>query len=447
MMRAQSARSRRGTAVVGSAVIAAVFAGWLVAPSVNSTPALAEGLPLCRGEVATIVGTPGNDHLIGTAGDDVIVGLEGRDIVFARGGDDLICGGPSVVEFDDEGYRMYQDLRGGSGDDHLFGGDGADGLNGQKGDDVLRAAAGEDYVDGREGRDRIFGGDDADHLEGGDDRDRLRGGAAADEIIGTQGDDVLHGEGGDDILDGAVGDDLLDGGPGRDVAALNRVWYGDEIRTNGSDVRADLRHGSAQSRTLGRDRLRHVEDVWTGSGADTVIGDDGANLIYIGAVNGDGADIVRAGGGQDTLSFDNAITHGCCMPLWVDLALGLATYGDGRIELSGIDNVVAQGAEDEVILGDSGKNLLGAPVYSINSFELKGMTIRGRGGDDELVGSPLRDRLYGGPGDDTMRGLGADDLLDGGGGTNIGDGGAGVDTCSRPSPPVAVACEDALIVG
>ena len=73
----------------------------------------------CRGEVATLVGTEGNDRqankLLGSRGRDVIVALKGRDKVQASDNDDIVCGGPG----DDQ-------LIGGKGEDLLRGGPGKD---------------------------------------------------------------------------------------------------------------------------------------------------------------------------------------------------------------------------------------------------------------------------------------------------------------------------------
>ncbi len=81
----------------------------------------------CRGTVATLIGSKGNDRgaskLIGTPGVDVIVaGLKGNDVVQADAGKDIVCGG--------------------SGDDVLWGG---------KGKDVLRGGPGKDGCPDAEG--------------------------------------------------------------------------------------------------------------------------------------------------------------------------------------------------------------------------------------------------------------------------------------------------------
>jgi uncharacterized repeat protein (TIGR01451 family) len=116
--------------------------------------------PSCRGTVATIVGTSGNDVLIGTPKRDVIKARGGDDTIRARGGRDLICanGGNDVV-------------RGGNDADRIYGGGGRDRLHGNRGDDAIR---------GQRGRDRLRGGFGDDFLGGGPGIDRCRGGAGQD---------------------------------------------------------------------------------------------------------------------------------------------------------------------------------------------------------------------------------------------------------------------------
>ena len=130
--------------------------------------------PTCNGEIATIVGTHGDDVLVGTEGRDVIMGLRGRDRIRGLGGNDVICGNAGADTID-----------GGPGADTLFG-------NG--------------------GRDDITGGDGADELHGGGGKDRIFGGNGADTIIGGKAADRLFGENGRDNLTGLLGPDFLNGG-------------------------------------------------------------------------------------------------------------------------------------------------------------------------------------------------------------------------------------------
>ena len=59
----------------------------------GSSPSWGPMPATCRGRLATIVGTDGDDTLSGTSGGDVIVGLGGNDHITGRGGDDSLCGG------------------------------------------------------------------------------------------------------------------------------------------------------------------------------------------------------------------------------------------------------------------------------------------------------------------------------------------------------------------
>jgi len=132
----------------------------------------------CRGAMATIVGTPGDDVLVGTDGDDVIVARGGDDAVWAGDGDDLVClgGGDDFAN-------------GGAGSDHIRAGDGNDLVLGGAGDDTVWGDDGDDLLSG-------YGGDDL--------------------FVGGRGDDVLRGGSGDDVLWGGEGEDRASGGEGRD---------------------------------------------------------------------------------------------------------------------------------------------------------------------------------------------------------------------------------------
>ena len=150
----------------------------------------------CKGQVATIVGTNGDDVLIGTSGPDVIVGLDGDDEIRGLQGNDLICAGP--------------------GDDDVRGGKGADEIHGQRGADRLRGQSGQDRINGGSGSDRIWGGSAADRIRGNGSADVIKGGSGADDIGGGGGADDLRGNSGHDTIKGNKGADAIDGGKGTD---------------------------------------------------------------------------------------------------------------------------------------------------------------------------------------------------------------------------------------
>jgi Ca2+-binding RTX toxin-like protein len=221
------------------------------------------GVRFCGGDTgnaaATIIGTPGDDHLIGTPGRDVIVGLAGADIIEGGGGDDLICGGagPDTLIGGPGsdvllGLKGSDTLLGGTGIDYLYGGGGKDTLVGGADDDFLYGGKGKDTADystagaavvvdlgsggalggagndslvkienviGSTKGDTIYGSGKANRLHGGAGNDLLVGRGSADRLYGGDGNDTLRGNAGHDLLQGGPGTDSADGGAGTDTCA------------------------------------------------------------------------------------------------------------------------------------------------------------------------------------------------------------------------------------
>ena len=87
----------------------------------------------CAGRIATVVGTPGRDHLRGSVGSDVIATEGGRDHVAGGKGNDRICTGAG-----------RDAISGGPGRDTLVGGRGADRIRGGPGRDTCPGATPQD---------------------------------------------------------------------------------------------------------------------------------------------------------------------------------------------------------------------------------------------------------------------------------------------------------------
>jgi pimeloyl-ACP methyl ester carboxylesterase len=153
----------------------------------------------CLGQVATIVGTLGNDVLTGTDGPDVIVAKSGNDIINGADGDDIICAE--------------------DGNDTVEGGDGNDTIDAGNGDDTVNGGNGNDSIHGRDGNDALDGGNGNDDLSGADGNDVITAGNGDDSASGGGGNDTVSGQNGEDNLDGGGGTDNCNGGSGTDTAA------------------------------------------------------------------------------------------------------------------------------------------------------------------------------------------------------------------------------------
>ncbi|MEQ6901497.1 hypothetical protein [Nocardioides sp. YIM 152588] len=279
-------RGSSGRPTVYTTVDAAAERRWLRGPSVGTHLAWrpVDRVYRCRGLLATIVGTPGDDVLTGGVGRDVIVGLGGDDRIAGRSQADVLCGGAGADDIltgtspttSGDGSYIDQDVAsGGRGDDVVRGGSGQGKLFGGPGDDVLRDSGGFDRLYGGGGDDHLLGGNDTDYLYGGGGKDRLLGGKEFDFLKGGAGRDVLEGGGGSDILYGEAGPDVLRGDGGRD----------------------DLYGGDGPDTMYGGDE----DDYLYGDGGDDrLYGEDGRDVLH----GGDGHDRCGGGAGGDIVYSD-----------------------------------------------------------------------------------------------------------------------------------------------
>ena len=212
----------------------------------------------------------------------------------------IVWGGPGDDHIDllDSNVSEVRDLVGPTVD----GGPGDDVILGSPSGDILRGGSGNDRISGRANLiSYLF-----DTIDGGSGADRLYGGSEPDELHGGSGADYLGGGAGDDLLDGGSGADRLDGGSGLDTAD-----YSMRI----TPVRVDLAHLSSAGAAGERDRLVSIENATGGAGVDTLLGDDGPNVLkgasgfnpVTGGEEVTSPDILVGRGGADVL--DRAGTH------------------------------------------------------------------------------------------------------------------------------------------
>jgi Ca2+-binding RTX toxin-like protein len=190
----------------------------------------------------------------------------------------------------------------------------------------------------------------------------LFGGGGNDTLIGGAGDDRQEGGSGDDLLSGSGGHDMLLGGKGNDTVSGGE---GDDTLDGGP-------------------------------GADVLDGGPGNDVILVRGNEALG-DIILGGPGIDTLRV--SVGSG---------PLTMAQLIAGDVEILDASGEVVQGTSEADTLDLSGF----AQVLNLNE-------LRGRGGDDVLVGSENGEILDGGGGNDTITGGGGNDTLIGGGGQDI----------------------------
>lgn len=297
---------------------------------------------LGNGEANDLRSRGGNDLLNGRAGNDTLDGGPGRDTLLGGSGSD-------TARYTSHTVRMVIDLV--TGTAHAVG----------TSIHTDRLVGIENAVGGS-GADRLIGSSIGQSLDGGKGNDTLGGGAGSDTLTGDLGNDLVQGGKGNDYINGARvlipsagadepeeaffaalvddGRDTLDGGTGTDTLFTPSATYYDHnyVRAIGMlDVAIDLVAGTLSTNLEDSltDTLLSFENVETGNGNDTVIGTHEANLISV----GDGANLVRAGAGDDT------VIGGLYYPedegTWQDQIYGEAgndrLVGNGSLETSGTD--------------------------------------------------------------------------------------------------------------
>ena len=403
-------------------VVVVLTVGLLPAPPAQAVA------PLCDGRAATIVGTPGDDHITGTPGADVIVGLGGRDRIDGRGGADRICGGGGP-----------DTLRGGEGRDRLFGQE--NGMYFDRGGthvlgDVLDGGTGDDLLD-------LGAPAPASATVNGERIEFLTapGAVVVDLRAGTatgQGDDVVPyvrrmsvrtGEGDDTILGTRLGESV-DAGPGNDTIVLR----------GGPDTVRERRTA-----------LPDDDVVDTGAGQDVVRATSGADRISTGGAHDDvsltgrGPFTVDAGGGEDWVFAQVTDRPGASYDLGeiddTDQVLG----GD-YLSFAPAGSAVPDRAlplRVDVPAHQVVVTVAGTPVpAAISGVEryafFAGLAVDFLGGPDaESLEGPSRPALHAvmGAGDDTVFGTMGPDHIDGGDGVDVASGGDGDDTCVRVEEP------------
>jgi Ca2+-binding RTX toxin-like protein len=363
-----------------------------------------------------IEGRGGNDRIIGSAGNDVLDGGAGTDTVdysYLVTGITVTLGtfntktGASAatktsgVAGDIDTISNFENILGGGGDDKLTGNAGANHLFGGGGNDILDGGAGDDELYGDDGDDILDGGLGDDLLDGGLGNDTVSYATATkavlvnlnnknvptdtqgagidtwisiENIVGSKFNDNLTGNEEDNVIEGGLGNDIMDGQVGNDT-----VSYASSTAAVFVDLR--IQDGTAQNtKGAGIDTLYGFENIFGGRGNDTLIGDDGDNILNGGAGNdtltggdgadtligGDGNDLLTGGDGNDTFVFNEA---GFGKDTITDFVAGEGT--DDVIEFSA--SIFADYAAVQAAMTQSGAHVVIAS--GANSVTIQNVTI------------------------------------------------------------------------
>jgi Ca2+-binding RTX toxin-like protein len=422
--------------------------------------------------IENLIGSALNDTLIGDSNANVIEGGLGNDTLAGGAGDDtasyagattavtvslaLQGSAQNTVGAGTDTLSGFQNLLGSAFNDTLTGDASENVITGGAGDDTLNPGANTagnvDLLDGGIGTDTasfagfaaavtatLNGAADGTASVGGQQMAALR---SIENLTGGDGNDVLTGDANANVIEGGLGDDVLNGGLGNDT-----------LRFSGATaVTVNLATLTAQNTGFGNDTITGFENVRTGSGADTVFGDDKANTFF----DGGGSDFYYGAGGSDTVDY-SASTSAVSVNLNLTTAQNVGTYG-GSDTLLFIGNVVGAASFANTLTGNSlGNQLVGGSVVDTIIGNAGGDVIFGGAGNDILLGGTSgalddgsadileggagSDYLSGGQGNDILRGGDGDDSLIGGvgntarqyftgvdGGDDTFDGGDGSDT-------------------
>jgi Ca2+-binding RTX toxin-like protein len=296
----------------------------------------------------------GNDVLFGGDGNDTLMGDGGNDVLAGGAGDDTLSGGDGTdtASYVDATSGVTVDLRiataqsvaSTEGRDTLSG---IENLTGSSFNDVLIGTAGSNTIKGGAGNDQI------DLSDGG-----------RDTALGGDGNDIIQLKGtltAKDHIDGGAGIDrvLLNGNYGGGLALSGKVLSHVELLRlhaghNYKFAAADSLLAAKEKMTVDGSGL-HAKDTLTfngsaekngsftlkgGAGADRLIGGQLADIL----AGGKGADYLKGGAGRDHYVYGNASQSTGGKFDTIDGFDAKSDKFDLRVQITGIDAAVSDGA-------------------------------------------------------------------------------------------------------
>jgi Ca2+-binding RTX toxin-like protein len=459
----------------------------------------------------TLQGGDGNDTLYGETasssaadGNDVLEGGAGNDVLWASYGADTMDGGADsdTVNYQNDGRGHIATLdangnstlvdggtsatttTGGTSANNMAVGDvllGIENLIGGSGVDIFDVSASSAFhtLTGNSGNDTLIGGNGGNRFDGGGNDDQIIGGTGADTVYLSSGSDsIALGSGNDTIYSTTTNNGVV---IMLDYAQAVTAGVGGQIPTsvvtNGTNGYDGFAYGYDTSSGTSYSRISGIENIYSGSGNDVLVGNNGDNFLSAGA----GADILYGLGGNDTLQGglgQNTLDGGSgtdtadfsdlgTVNITVDLEAGTALINSFTSNLISIENITASSGAD-ILYGSAGDNVINGGTGSDTIFGSAGNDVldggTGSGTDTlsyavltagvtanlsagtadtaiggmayhstlshftHLVGSAYDDVLTGDTANNSISGGAGNDTITGGGGADTLIGGAGADT-------------------
>ena len=296
-------------------------------------------------------------------------------------------------------------------------------------------------------------------------------------------DDAIYAGGGDDVIDIGIGSgpDYYDGGDGNDTLiyastllgitvnlslAMNQA-FGSEIDTDQIFDIENITGGSGSDTLIGNNAANILQgldgsDTLNGrGGADTMIGGDGSDIYYVdntGDVVGDivkelpgqGTDLIKSAISYSLVDTDGAGTNGGNVE-------NLQLIGNAAINATGnaLNNTLYANTANNVLKGGAGNDTAsyaaGASAGVKVSLASTTAQVTGGSGSDTLLkienltGSTYNDNLTGNAAANRLDGKAGNDKLAGGEGNDTLTGGQGKDTFWFDSAPSATTNKDSIL--
>ena len=373
--------------------------------TVNSPPGTVDGTAGADTIDIDLGYTDGDGDSIDNSGNIIHAG-DGNDSVESGSGDDWIGGGAGDDTIDTE-----------FGENTIEGGTGNDSIDAGNGGDLIYGGTGNDTIDAQQANDTVFGGDGNDSILGRSGRDSIEGGAGSDTIIGGSDSDTILGGDGDDSLDAQWESDTISGGAGSDTIIAGS---GDDSLSGDDDADTFVLEAG-----FGSDTVVGGEGTTTGTDDDTI---DHASLSGPVTVTLTGDEAGTTTDGSDTLTFSEI--EGFTLTSAADVFSGISSDANATVDAGGGADTVSFDDGDQSVLGGAGADNINAgddddTVYGGDD----GDTITGGFGNDLIYGDAGNDSIssgygadtvYAGDGDDTMWVSRSDfDYVDAGSGSDV----------------------------